>query len=91
MVVAAARAHEDGLAAELAGDDLEAEDAAVELGGPRRVADEQDGVVEAGDRDAHRDSVRHRTPARHAATGGRCRIRTATTAAAIPVRCTRYP
>ena len=61
VVVATARAHEDGLAAELAGDDLEAEDAAVELGGPGGVADEQDGVVEAGDRDAHGDSVRHRT------------------------------
>ena len=53
MVVAAGRAHEHGLAAELVGDDLEAEDAAVELGGDRRVADEQDGVVEARDGDAH--------------------------------------
>ena len=69
MVVTAARAHEDGLAVELAGDDLEAEDTAVELGGPGRVPDEQDGVVEAGDRDAHRVSVRHRTPARHAVAG----------------------
>ena len=69
MVVATARAHEHGLAAELAGDDLEAEDPAVELGRPGRVADEQDGVVEAGDGDAHRDSVRHRSGAGHAATG----------------------
>ena len=57
MVRAAGRPHEDGLATELVGDDLEAEDAAVELGGDGRVPDEQDGVVEAGDGDAHLDSV----------------------------------
>ena len=36
VVVAAGRPHEDGLATELVGDDLEAEDAAVELGGDGR-------------------------------------------------------
>ena len=53
MVLPAAGAHEHGLATELARDDLEAEDPTVELGGPLGVADEQDGVIEACDRDAH--------------------------------------
>ena len=56
--------------AELVGDDLEPEDAPVELGGPRSVADEQDGVVEPRDGDAHRHSVRHGSKSRrHAAIG----------------------
>ena len=62
MVVAAAGAHEHGLAAELARDHLEAEDPAVELGRPLGVADEQDGVVEAGDGDAHGASVPESEP-----------------------------
>src|SRR4029079_441557 len=46
VIGAAGRPHEDGLATHLVGDDLEAEDPAVELCGDGRVADEQDGVVE---------------------------------------------
>src|SRR5258706_12511104 len=51
------RPHEDGLPVHLAADDLEPEDPTVELGRPRRVADEEDGVVQAGDWDAHRISL----------------------------------
>ena len=57
MVVATGRAHEDGLATEFAGHDLEAEDSPVELGRSGRVANVQDGVVEAGDGDAHMVSL----------------------------------
>jgi hypothetical protein len=71
MVVAAGGAHEDRLATELGGHDLETEDPPVELGCDRRVPDEQDRVVEAGDGDVgpargRRGSVGHLG---HAAAG----------------------
>ena len=69
VVVATGRAHEHGLATELAGHDLEAEDARVELGRRLRVAHEQDGVIQPGDRDAHGLSLRHRAGGCHAASG----------------------
>ena len=50
VVVATAGAHEHG-ATSHAVDDLEAEEATVELGGCHRVADVQHGVVELGDGD----------------------------------------
>lgn len=53
MVVPAGGPQEDRSAAHLGADDLEAEDAPVEVDGDVRVADPQDGVVEAGDGDAH--------------------------------------
>jgi hypothetical protein len=60
VVVAGCGAHEDRLATELVGDDLEAEDPAVELGRDRSIANEQDRVVESGDGDAHPRSLRQR-------------------------------
>src|SRR5439155_2425566 len=47
-------AQEDRLPVHLATDDLEPEDPRVELGSPLGIANEQDGVVEAGDGNAHR-------------------------------------
>ena len=58
MVRPTAGAHEDRATAEDALDDLEPEDPAVELRGAGRVADVEDGVVEARDGDAHASSLR---------------------------------
>ena len=57
MVVATGGPHEDRLAAHLGADHLEPEDSTVELGRHRGVANEQDGVVQAADRDAHGRSL----------------------------------
>jgi hypothetical protein len=72
VVVTTGGPHEDGLAAHFGADHLEAEDPTVELGRLRGVANEQDGVVEAGDRNAHGPSVprpRRDVDRHHAATG----------------------
>ncbi len=59
MVVVTTRSpHEDRLAPECALDDLETEDARIELGSAGRVANVQDGMVEARDGDRHEASLR---------------------------------
>ena len=72
VVVAAGGTHEDGLPAHFRADDLEPEDATVELGRVGGVAHEQHRVIQATDGDAHVPSLRRARCAVdhvHAATG----------------------
>ncbi len=57
MIVATGRSHEHRPASERVLDDFEAEDARIELGGAGRIANVQDGMVEARDGNAHDDSL----------------------------------